>query len=138
METIRWLPDPNINFSIGIDGIPSFFVVSTTFPIPICTPVGWSSIESSEKEYTIAFSIRESIMIAVPRMPDPSPPHVFSESVLISMSCGAERHSRKKQESSRSPSLVCKHLDRRAWGYIPRLLRYCMDTQEEVLPAEGH
>nr|ACI02102.1 NADH dehydrogenase subunit 4 [Isoetes engelmannii]ACI95888.1 NADH dehydrogenase subunit 4 [Isoetes engelmannii] len=86
VETIRWLPDPNINFSIGIDGIPSFFVVSTTFPIPIRTPVGWSSIESYEKEYTIAFSIRESIMIAVPRMPDPSPPHVFSESVLISMS----------------------------------------------------
>lgn len=90
VQTIRWLPDSNINFSIGIDGISPFSVVLTTFLIPIRISVGWSSIKNYKKEYTIAFPIRESIMIAVFRMLDLLLPHVFPESVLIPMLCGAE------------------------------------------------
>lgn len=52
--------------------------------------VGWSSIEGFKKEYIIAFSIGESFMIAVSRMPDISLPYVFPESVSIPMLCGAE------------------------------------------------
>nr|WRK84383.1 Nad4 [Phylloglossum drummondii] len=85
VQTIRWLPDSNINFSIGIDGISPFFVVLTTFLIPICISVGWSSIKNYKKEYTIAFPIRESIMIAVFRMLDLLLSYVFPESVLIPM-----------------------------------------------------
>nr|YP_009863155.1 NADH dehydrogenase subunit 4 [Anthoceros punctatus]YP_009863197.1 NADH dehydrogenase subunit 4 [Anthoceros agrestis]QKD76611.1 NADH dehydrogenase subunit 4 [Anthoceros punctatus]QKD76653.1 NADH dehydrogenase subunit 4 [Anthoceros agrestis] len=85
VESIRWLPYSNINLYIGIDGIPSFFAVLTTFLIPICISVGWSSIKSYKKEYMIAFLIRESLMIAASCMPDLSLFHVFPESVLISM-----------------------------------------------------
>ena len=45
--TIRWLPYENINLYTGIDGIPSFSVVLTTFLIPIRISVGWSSISIS-------------------------------------------------------------------------------------------
>nr|YP_010593548.1 NADH dehydrogenase subunit 4 [Taxus chinensis]YP_010726002.1 NADH dehydrogenase subunit 4 [Taxus wallichiana]WAI96658.1 NADH dehydrogenase subunit 4 [Taxus chinensis]WDY83723.1 NADH dehydrogenase subunit 4 [Taxus wallichiana] len=83
--TIRWLPHENINLYMGLDGIPSFFVVLTTFPIPIRILVGWSSIESYGKEYVIVFPIREFLMIAVFRMPDLLLFHVFPESVLIPM-----------------------------------------------------
>jgi NADH-ubiquinone oxidoreductase chain 4 len=90
VETIRWLPYSNINFYIGIDGISLFFVVLTTFLIPICILVGWSSIKSYKKEYMIAFLICESFMIAVFCMLDLLLFYVFSESVLIPMLCGAE------------------------------------------------
>nr|QPZ85260.1 NADH dehydrogenase subunit 4 [Myuroclada maximowiczii] len=85
VETIRWLPYSNINFYIGIDGISLFFVVLTTFLIPICILVGWSSIKSYKKEYMIAFLICESFMIAVFCMPDLLLFYVFFESVLIPM-----------------------------------------------------
>nr|YP_009277433.1 NADH dehydrogenase subunit 4 [Ophioglossum californicum]YP_010439851.1 NADH dehydrogenase subunit 4 [Ophioglossum vulgatum]AOH05903.1 NADH dehydrogenase subunit 4 [Ophioglossum californicum]UTD44897.1 NADH dehydrogenase subunit 4 [Ophioglossum vulgatum] len=83
VETRGWLPYSNIDLVIGIDGLPSFSVVSTTFLIPICILVGWSSIKSYKKEYIIAFPIGESFMIAVSRTPDTLLPYVFSESVLI-------------------------------------------------------
>nr|YP_009047427.1 NADH dehydrogenase subunit 4 [Ulota hutchinsiae]YP_009047626.1 NADH dehydrogenase subunit 4 [Orthotrichum stellatum]YP_009115192.1 NADH dehydrogenase subunit 4 [Lewinskya speciosa]YP_009231584.1 NADH dehydrogenase subunit 4 [Orthotrichum macrocephalum]YP_009231624.1 NADH dehydrogenase subunit 4 [Orthotrichum diaphanum]YP_009307234.1 NADH dehydrogenase subunit 4 [Orthotrichum bicolor]YP_009307274.1 NADH dehydrogenase subunit 4 [Orthotrichum callistomum]YP_009307314.1 NADH dehydrogenase sub len=85
VETIRWLPYSNINFYIGIDGISLFFVVLTTFLIPICILVGWSSIKSYKKEYMIAFLICESFMIAVFCMADLLLFYVFFESVLIPM-----------------------------------------------------
>lgn len=85
VETIRWLPYSNINFYIGIDGISLFFVVLTTFLIPICILVGWSSIKSYKKEYMIAFLILESFMIAVFCMLDLLLFYVFFESVLIPM-----------------------------------------------------
>nr|YP_009047506.1 NADH dehydrogenase subunit 4 [Bartramia pomiformis]AGN74297.1 NADH dehydrogenase subunit 4 [Bartramia pomiformis]AHG58858.1 NADH dehydrogenase subunit 4 [Bartramia pomiformis] len=85
VETIRWLPYSNINFYIGIDGISLFFVVLTTFLIPICILVGWSSIKSYKKEYMIAFLICESFMIAVFCMLDLLLFYVFFESILIPM-----------------------------------------------------
>nr|ALD61733.1 NADH dehydrogenase subunit 4 [Nicotiana tabacum] len=44
VESLRWLPYENINFYLGIDGISLFFVILTTFLIPICILVGWSII----------------------------------------------------------------------------------------------
>jgi NADH-ubiquinone oxidoreductase chain 4 len=84
VETIRWLP------YIGIVGISLFFVVLTTFLIPICILVGRSSIKSYKREYMIAFLICESFLIAVFCMLDLLLFYVFFESVLIPMLCGAE------------------------------------------------
>jgi proton-translocating NADH-quinone oxidoreductase chain M len=85
VETIRWLPYSIMNFYLGIVGISLFFVVLTTFLIPICILVGWSSIKSYKKEYMIAFLICESFMIAVFCMLDLLLFYVFFESVLIPM-----------------------------------------------------
>ena len=85
VETIRWLPYPNINFYIGIDGIPLFFVILTTFLTPICILVGLYSVKSYEKEYMIAFLVRESFPIAVSCSLDLLIFYVFLESVLIPM-----------------------------------------------------
>ncbi|KAG2269789.1 hypothetical protein Bca52824_064344 [Brassica carinata] len=70
VESLRWLPYENINFYLGIDGISLFFVILTTFLIPICISVGWSGMRSYGKEYITAFLIREFLMIAVFRMLD--------------------------------------------------------------------
>nr|YP_010933780.1 NADH dehydrogenase subunit 4 [Bauhinia variegata]UHY40368.2 NADH dehydrogenase subunit 4 [Tylosema esculentum]WDE24848.1 NADH dehydrogenase subunit 4 [Tylosema esculentum]WKT13575.1 NADH dehydrogenase subunit 4 [Bauhinia variegata] len=85
VESLRWLPYENINFDLGIDGISLFFVILTTFLIPICILVGWSGMRSYGKEYITASLIREFLMIAVFRMLDPLLFYVLPESVLIPM-----------------------------------------------------
>lgn len=90
VESLRWLPYENIHFDLGIDGISLFFVILTTFLIPICILVGWSGMRSYGKEYIIAFLICEFLMIAVFCMLDLLLFYVFFESVLIPMLCGAE------------------------------------------------
>nr|YP_010943968.1 NADH dehydrogenase subunit 4 [Dichrocephala benthamii]WLW15606.1 NADH dehydrogenase subunit 4 [Dichrocephala benthamii] len=85
VESLRWLPYENIHFYLGIDGISLFFVILTTFLIPICILVGWSGMRSFGKEYITASLIREFLMIAVFRMLDPLLFYVLPESVLIPM-----------------------------------------------------
>ncbi|VAI57697.1 unnamed protein product [Triticum turgidum subsp. durum] len=75
---------------MGIDGLSLFFVILTTFLIPICISVGWSGMRSFGKEYITAFLICEFLMIAVSCMLDPLLFYVLSESVPIPMLCGAE------------------------------------------------
>jgi len=90
VESLRWLPYENINFYLGIDGISLFFVILTTFLIPICILVGWSGMRSYGKEYITASLIREFLMIAVFCMLDLLLFYVLFESVPIPMLCGAE------------------------------------------------
>ena len=90
VESLRWLPYENIHLYMGIDGLSLFFVILTTFLIPICISVGWSGMRSFGKEYITAFLIREFLMIAVSCMLDPLLFYVLSESVPIPMLCGAE------------------------------------------------
>nr|YP_010127574.1 NADH dehydrogenase subunit 4 [Bougainvillea spectabilis]YP_010144787.1 NADH dehydrogenase subunit 4 [Mirabilis jalapa]QPP04898.1 NADH dehydrogenase subunit 4 [Bougainvillea spectabilis]QQL93511.1 NADH dehydrogenase subunit 4 [Mirabilis jalapa]ULO25705.1 NADH dehydrogenase subunit 4 [Bougainvillea glabra] len=85
VESLRWLPYENINFHLGIDGISLFFVILTTFLIPICILVGWSGMRSYGKEYITASLIREFLMIAVFCMLDLLLFYVLSESVPIPM-----------------------------------------------------
>nr|WGU49376.1 NADH dehydrogenase subunit 4 [Rheum rhabarbarum] len=85
VESLRWLPYENIHFYLGIDGISLFFVILTTFLIPICILVGWSGMRSYGKEYITASLIREFLMIAVFCMLDPLLFYVFPESVPIPM-----------------------------------------------------
>ncbi|OAY80720.1 NADH-ubiquinone oxidoreductase chain 4 [Ananas comosus] len=90
VESLRWLPYENIHLYMGIDGLSLFFVILTTFLIPICISVGWSGMRSYGKEYITASLIREFLMIAVSCMLDPLLFYVLPESVPIPMLCGAE------------------------------------------------
>jgi len=73
------------NFVFGLDGISLFFIILTTFLIPICILVSWKSITAYVKEYCIAFLILESLMIAVFSVLDLLLFYIFFESVLIPM-----------------------------------------------------
>ena len=75
----------SLNFLFGVDGISLFFIILTTFLIPICILVCWSSIQAYVKEYCIAFLVLESLMIAVFSVLDLLLFYVFFESVLIPM-----------------------------------------------------
>jgi len=80
-----WLPLSNITLYMGIDGISLFFVLLTTFLVPACLLVGWSSVQVYVREYCIAFLVLETCMIAVFCMLDLLLFYVFFESVLIPM-----------------------------------------------------
>lgn len=78
------LPSP-FTIVFGVDGISLFFVLLTTFLIPICILVSWNSVEIYVKEYCIAFLILESLLIAVFSVADLLLFYLFFESVLIPM-----------------------------------------------------
>ncbi len=74
-----------LNFIIGLDGISLFFIILTTFLVPVCLLVGYTSITIYVKEYCIAFLVLESLMIAVFSVLDLLLFYIFFESVLIPM-----------------------------------------------------
>lgn len=80
-----WLPISNINIYIGIDGISLFFIILTTFLIPICILTSWKSIKKYVKEYMIAFLLLETLMLSVFCVLDLLLFYIFFESVLIPM-----------------------------------------------------
>ena len=79
----RNAPD-TYGFLLGVDGISLFFILLTTFLIPICILVGWMG-EYAVKEYCIAFLILEALTIAVFSVLDLLLFYIFFESVLIPM-----------------------------------------------------
>jgi NADH:ubiquinone oxidoreductase subunit 4 (subunit M) len=85
VEHIGWLPFFNMNAYIGIDGISLFFIVLTTFLVPVCLLVGWVNISKHIKEYCLAFLVLETCMLAVFCMLDLLLFYVFFESVLLPM-----------------------------------------------------
>eukprot|EP00003_Mantamonas_plastica_P017117 TRINITY_DN28543_c0_g1_i1.p1 TRINITY_DN28543_c0_g1~~TRINITY_DN28543_c0_g1_i1.p1 ORF type:complete len:490 (+),score=-269.39 TRINITY_DN28543_c0_g1_i1:104-1573(+) len=85
VEKYSWLPFFNINFYIGVDGISLFFIILTTFLIPVCILTGWESVKVYKKEYMIAFLLLETLLISVFSVLDLLLFYIFFESVLIPM-----------------------------------------------------
>ena len=61
----EWMPNLNIAYHVGVDGISILFVLLTTLLIPICILASWDSIQERVKEYMIAFLILETMMIGM-------------------------------------------------------------------------
>ena len=74
-----------LSFAVGLDGISLFFVLLTTFLIPVCILAGYTTISHAVKEYCISFLLIETLMIAVFSVLDLLLFYVFFESVLIPM-----------------------------------------------------
>ena len=74
---------------IGIDGLSLYFVLLTTFTLPLCLLASWNNIPSGRagthnvKSFMIAFLVLESLLIAVFVVLDLLLFYVFFESVLI-------------------------------------------------------
>lgn len=75
----------NFNFFIGLDGISIFFVILTTFLIPLCLLVEWSSKNKNVKEYDICFLTINFFLIVVFSVLDLLIFYIFFESILIPM-----------------------------------------------------
>ena len=85
VEEICWVPELNLNFTLGIDGISLFLILLTTLLIPLCILASWPSIKINIKEYLISFLIMESFLIGVFSVLDLLIFYILFESVLIPM-----------------------------------------------------
>lgn len=79
---LNWINFFNINFNFGIDGISLFFIILTTFLIPICMLISYE-IKKNIKEYFILFFIIEFCLIISFSILDLFIFYIFFESILI-------------------------------------------------------
>jgi NADH-quinone oxidoreductase subunit M len=84
-EKHEWVEGYNIYYHLGIDGISIFFILLTTFLMPICILAGWDSITKRVREYMIAFLMLETMIIGVFVALDFVLFYLFFEAVLIPM-----------------------------------------------------
>ena len=85
VNQLLWIPNLNLNFTVGIDGISLFFVILTTLLIFLCLLTSWNSVHDNLKEYLISFLIMEFFLIGVFCILDVLLFYIFFESVLIPM-----------------------------------------------------
>jgi NADH-ubiquinone oxidoreductase chain 4 len=72
-----------LHMHMGVDGLSLYFVLLTTFTMPICVLASWENVKHNIKSYMIAFLVLESLLIAVFVVLDLLLFYVFFESVLI-------------------------------------------------------
>ena len=85
VEKFFSVPYSNLHIYVGVDGISLFFVLLTTFLIPICLLASWDSVKTNIREYNIAFLFMESALICVFTVLDVLFFYIFFEAILIPM-----------------------------------------------------
>jgi NADH-quinone oxidoreductase subunit M len=83
-EHVAWMPDFNISYHMGVDGISMLFVLLTTLLTPICILASWNVVTRT-KEYMIAFLVLETMMVGMFCAMDMFVFYIFFEAVLIPM-----------------------------------------------------
>src|SRR5712675_1807081 len=81
----QWVSTPNIHYHMGVDGIPLWLVVLTTFLTPLCVLISWTSIHERVKEFFILLLILETALIGVFTSLDLFLFYFFWEATLIPM-----------------------------------------------------
>ena len=72
-----------LHMHLGIDGLSLYFVLLTTFTLPICILASWENVKHNIKSFIVAFLVLESLLITVFVVLDLLLFYVFFESVLI-------------------------------------------------------
>jgi NADH-quinone oxidoreductase subunit M len=83
--TIDWNALFTYKFSFGVDGISLFFIILSTFLIPLCLLASWQSVKKLTKQYVLAFLILDLLLILVFATLDVFLFYIFFETVLIPM-----------------------------------------------------
>ena len=84
-QRVPWIPDFKIYYHVGVDGISMFFVLLTTFLMPVCILASWESITDRVREYMIAFLVMETMMVGMFSALDLVLFYIFFEGTLIPM-----------------------------------------------------
>jgi len=85
VEKFKWIPDWNIYYFIGIDGISVLFILLSTLTAILCVLISWESIKTKVKEFYIAILLTTSFMIGVFCSLDFFLFYIFWEAMLIPM-----------------------------------------------------
>jgi NADH-quinone oxidoreductase subunit M len=85
VERHSWIPDWNINYYLGIDGISVLFVLLSGLTAILCVLISWNSIKTKVKEFYIAILLTTAAMIGVFCSLDFFLFYIFWEAMLIPM-----------------------------------------------------
>jgi len=84
-EKLEWIPQLNISYHVGIDGISMLFILLTALLIPTALLSSWRSIQYRVKEYMLTFLLMETLLIGMFASLDFIAFYLFFEGVLIPM-----------------------------------------------------
>jgi NADH-quinone oxidoreductase subunit M len=85
VERFNWIPDWNINYYIGVDGISILFVLLSALIAILCVLISWNSIKAKVKEFYISILLITSFMMGVFCSLDFFLFYLFWEAMLIPM-----------------------------------------------------
>jgi len=85
VEIHEWIPQLNIRYAVGIDGISVLFIILSTLLSVLCVLVSWKSIENMVKEFFVALLIMETAMVGIFVSMDLFLFYIFWETMLIPM-----------------------------------------------------
>ncbi len=84
-EKAAWIPNWNIFYHLGVDGIAMPLILLTSFITILVIIAGWTVIQKRPSQYMAAFLIMEGVMIGVFASLDAMLFYVFWEAMLIPM-----------------------------------------------------
>ena len=65
VETAEWIPDWNIAYSMGVDGISLPFILLAAILSVLCVGASWSAVQTRVREFYAALLIAETAMIGL-------------------------------------------------------------------------
>ncbi|MEW6068071.1 MAG: NADH-quinone oxidoreductase subunit M [Nitrospirota bacterium] len=85
VERQSWIPDWNIYYFLGVDGISVLFVLLSTLSAILCVLISWHSITKKVKEFYISILLTTAAMVGVFCSLDFFLFYIFWEAMLIPM-----------------------------------------------------
>ncbi len=85
IEILRFFPNHDIKYFLGIDSLALLLIILTTFLIPICLLLSINSIKTRTKEFVIYFLLMEGLIIGAFCSLDLLLFYIFFEAMLIPM-----------------------------------------------------
>jgi NADH-quinone oxidoreductase subunit M len=85
VEKHSWIPDWNIFYYLGVDGISVLFVLLSTLTAILCVLISWTAIKTKVKEFYISILLTTAGMIGVFCSLDFFLFYIFWEAMLIPM-----------------------------------------------------
>ena len=84
-ESVAWIPQLNINYHLGIDGISLFLVLLTTLLGPIVVLFSWHNVKDNLKSFLFLLLVQQTGMLGVFLALDLAVFFIFWEFTLIPM-----------------------------------------------------
>ncbi len=84
-ETLEWVPNLGISYSLGVDGISVLFIFLTALLGWVCVLASWQAITTKIKEFMISLLVMQSLMLGVFSALDLFLFYVLWEAMLIPM-----------------------------------------------------
>ncbi len=64
-ETVPWVPQLGLSYTVGVDGLSLFLVLLTTFMMPLVLLFSWNSVHDQLKTYLVLMLMLETAMLGV-------------------------------------------------------------------------